>query len=226
MLKRQRGNRQRGLAALDLAALDLAAFGLAALLGLDASAAPAAVLVNELLANPGSDWNGDGAVDIKLDEWVEVVNTGPESVDLTGYFLRDGTGDTPHLGLSGVLAPGAVALFHGSDAVAWQEANDAGTSGLSLNNGGDTVQLIVPDPNDPLLYLVVDSRTYLPHEGEPERASGLLEGVWTLFDSLNVYGGSIVPVGTGCAPTPGLANVCEATPVVGATWGGLKAGFH
>jgi hypothetical protein len=216
MLKRKRWNRQNCLAGLSLAAL----------LGLGASAAPAEVLVNELLANPGSDWNGDSIVDIKLDEWVEVMNTGSESVDLAGYFLRDGTGDTPHLGLSGVLAPGAVALFYGSDAVIWQEANDAGSSGLSLNNGGDTVQLIVPDPNDPLVYLVVDTRTYLPHEGELERASGLLGGVWMLFDGLDLYGGSLVPVGTGCAPTPGLVNICDTTPVVGATWGGLKAGFH
>jgi hypothetical protein len=204
----------------------LAVFGLAVLLGLGATAALADVLVNELLANPGSDWNGDGAVDIKLDEWVEVVNTGPAPVDLAAYYLRDGTGETPHLGLSGVLAPGAVALFTGSDAVAWQLAHDAGNSGLSLNNGGDTVQLVVVDPNDPQAYLVVDSRSYLPHEGETDRASGLLEGVWTLFDSLNIYGGSIVPVGTGCAPTPGLMNVCETTPVVGTTWSGLKAEYR
>jgi hypothetical protein len=211
MLKRQRG---------------AAALGLAVLLLLGASAAPAEVLVNELLANPASDWDGDGVVDIKLDEWVEVVNTGPEAVDLDGYFLRDGTGDTPHFGFSGVLAAGAVVLVHGGDAVAWQEAHDAGSSGLSLNNGGDTVQIVVADPDDPAGFLVVDSRTYLPHEGEPDRASGLLEGVWTLFDGLDLYGGSLVPLGTGCAPTPGLANVCESTPVVGIAWGSLKAAFQ
>lgn len=200
--------------------------GLAVLLLLGASGAPAAVVVNELLANPATDWDGDGTVDIKRDEWVEVLNTGPETVDLAGYFLRDGTGDTPHLGLSGVLAAGEVALFTGGDAVAWQEANDAGTSGLSLNNGGDTVQLMVPDPADPLTYLVVDTRTYLPHEGDVDRASGLLEGAWTLFDRHNPYGGGLEPQGTGCAPTPGLVNLCDATPVVGCTWGGLKAGFE
>ncbi len=204
----------------------LAALGLAVLLMLGASAAPAEVLVNEVLANPASDWNGDGAVDIKLDEWVEVVNTGPGAVDLAGYFLRDGTGDTPHVGLIGELAPGAVVVVHGSDAVVWQEAHDAGNSGLSLNNGGDTVQLVMTDPNDPAAYVVVDSRTYLPHEGEPDRASGLHEGAWTLFDALDPYGGSLVPVGTGCAPTPGLVNVCEATPVVGATWSTLKAVYQ
>lgn len=203
-----------------------AACGLAVVLLLGANGAPAAVVVNELLANPATDWDGDGGVDIKLDEWVEVLNTGPETVDLAGYFLRDGTGDTPHLGLSGVLAPGEVALFDGGDAVVWQEANDAGSSGLSLNNGGDTVQLMVVDPADPAAYVVLDSRTYLPHEGEPDRASGLLEGVWMLFDRHNPYGGDLVPQGTGCAPTPGLTNVCEATPVVGCTWGGLKAGFE
>ncbi len=203
-----------------------AALGLAILLLLGASGAPAAVVVSEVLANPASDWDGDGVVDTKLDEWVEVLNTGPDPVDLAGYFLRDGTGYTPHLGLSGVLAPGEVACFDGGDAVAWQEANDAGSSGLSLNNGGDTVQLMVPDPADPQAYLVVDTRTYLPHEGEADRASGLIEGAWLLFDRLNPYGGSLVPLGTGCAPTPGLANLCEATPVVGCTWSGLKAGFE
>ncbi len=204
----------------------LVTLGLAVLLQLGANAAPAEVLVNELLANPASDWNGDGAVDVKLDEWVEVVNTGPEPVDLAGYFLRDGTGDTPHVGLSGVLAPGAVVLVHGSDAVAWQEAHDAGNSGLSLNNGGDTVQLVVAAPDHPTGYLVVDTRVYLPHEGEADRASGLLDGVWILFDGLNSYGGSLVPLGTGCAPTPALVNVCEATPVVGTTWSNVKAEYQ
>jgi hypothetical protein len=204
----------------------LAALGLALLLGFGASAAPAAVLVNEVLANPGSDWDGDGAVDIKLDEWVEVLNTGPDPVDLAGYFLRDGTGDTPHLGMFGILAPGTVAVFHGSDAVAWQLEHDAGNSGLSLNNGGDTVQVIVSDPGDPQAYLVVDTRTYLPHEGDTDRASGVISSVWTLFDALNPYGGALAPLGTGCGPTPGMVNVCEATPVVGTTWGGLKAGFR
>jgi hypothetical protein len=27
--------------------------------------------------DPGTDWNGDGTVDSKLDEWVEIVNSAP-----------------------------------------------------------------------------------------------------------------------------------------------------
>lgn len=191
-----------------------------------AAPAPAAVLVNELLASPGTDWDGDGAVDIKLDEWVEVVNTGPETVDLAGYFLRDGTGDTPHLELQGVLAPGEVAVFFGGDAVAWQAAHDAGNSGLSLNNGGDTVDVIVPDPDNPDAWLVVDHRTYLAHEGATDRASGLVNGAWTLFDALDPYGGDLIPRGTGCQPTPGFANLCESTPIEPVTWGSVKSAFQ
>ncbi len=189
--------------------------------------AGAQVIINEILAGPTLDWNGDGEADSRLDEWVEVANTGASPVDLAAYYLRDGTGDAPHLNLFGTLAPGATAVFYGSDAVAWQEAHDAGSSGLSLNNAGDTVALMIVDPADPTQYLVVDERTYLPHEGAPDRSSGVgPSGTWTLFDGLDPYGGDVPPSGTGCEPSPGLPNLCEqGTPVESATWGAVKSGF-
>ena len=71
------------------------------------------LIINEVLADPASDWNGDGAVDFKGDEWVEVRNVGPDVIDMSTYWLRDDTGDEPHLQLFGLIEPGDVNNFGG-----------------------------------------------------------------------------------------------------------------
>ena len=48
-----------------------------------------AVVLNEVMIHPGSDWNGDGVASAD-DEYIEVFNTGAEAVDLTGWKLDDG----------------------------------------------------------------------------------------------------------------------------------------
>ena len=186
----------------------------------------AELMLNEFLADPASDWNGDSEIDATLDEWVEVHNPGPDPVSLTAYWLRDGLGDTPHLNLFGTLQPGETAVFYGHHAVAWQQENGGGSSGLSLNNGGDTIVLLRTNDDDPDQLDVVDSLTYPSHVGEDDRAAGrLLDGdAWLLFDGLNPYAGELEPLGTGCEPTPGAANACDGgTPVTTYSWSTVKA---
>jgi hypothetical protein len=188
----------------------------------------AELVINELLADPATDWNGDGEVDTKLDEWVEVFNPGPDAVMLTAYWLRDGLGETPHLNLFGSLAPGEAAVFYGHHAVAWQAENDAGSSGLSLNNGGDTVELLRTNDLDPDQLDVVDSHVYEAHTTPDDRASGRLPdgGEWSLFDGLNPYDGDLEPQGTGCEPTPGAINDCPGgTAAEDRSWTRMKAVF-
>ena len=190
----------------------------------------AEVLINELMADPARDWDGDGAYSYRGDEWVEVLNAGSETVDLTGYWLRDGTGEEAHLNLFGMLAPGEVAVFTGSQAVAWQVERGLTVEGMSLNNTGDTVELLrtIPDTEGPQLE-VVDQAIYLDHEAEDDRSSGkdpLGQG-WCLYDGLNPYGGSQEPPGTGCDPTWGLPNDCQALPAEAAiSFGDLKATYR
>ena len=195
---------------------------------LSTGTAHAQLVVNELLADPASDWDGDGEVDTKLDEWVEVYNAGTADEHLTEYWLRDGLGDTPHLNMFGVLAPGETAVFYGYHAVAWHEENGAGSSGLSLNNSGDTVQLLRTHADLPDSLVVVDEKIYLAHEGADDRSTGRLPdgGDWSLFDELNPYSGDELPAGNGCSPTPGALNECDQTPVDAATWSTVKAHWH
>ncbi len=168
------------------------------------------LILNEILADPASDWNGDGVVDFKGDEWIEVYNDSLEPIDLSTYWLRDDTGDEPHLQLFGLLAAGDVAVFYGSDAVTWQEANGLATTGFSLNNGGDVVRLLRTIPNSAALELMYVAH-YEDHMAADDRSSGYnLNGYdWDLFDALNPYNGALLPAGNGCAPTPGLLNICD-----------------
>ena len=194
---------------------------------LAAPVAGADLLLNEILSSPSSDWDGDGLLSSRDDEWVEILNSGTAAVSLDGLFLRDGTGTAFHYGFTGSLAPGEVLLVYGSDAYAWQQANGAGSSGLSLNNSGDLVQL-VRDTGNPDAADIIDSIQLPGHAASSERSMGRVEGggPWVVFDALAPYGGSAEPQATGCAPSPGAQNVCDGiVPTQRIGVGRLKAKF-
>lgn len=191
-----------------------------------ASLAPrgvAEVRLNEILADPASDWNGDGSVDSKLDEWVEIVNTGPATVDLSTYRISDASaGESFRFALSGTIMPGEVRVYFGSEVVEWQAANGVSQFGLSLNNGGDTVTLYQVNGTD---VSVADSQAYVTAEVANDRSFGrspIGTGDWVIFDALNPYKGAQPPNPTGCAPSPGEGITCP-TPTQATTWGRVKA---
>jgi len=122
------------------------------------SPAHAGVVINELLADPGTvvDANCDGVIDSTDDEFVEIVNVGPGSVDLSDATLSDGTG-VQHTFPGGtvlgeleavvVFSGGTPALDGSSAGIApWcvdvrGRATVQVAGGLSLNNSGDTITL-------------------------------------------------------------------------------------
>jgi len=198
-----------------------------ALLAWCAAESSAQVLVNEILADPASDWDGDGAVLAKNDEWVEVINAGSSTVDMSAYRLGDLSGGYSwRYGFSGTLAPGAVIVVYGSLSLAWEAATGYGSAGSSLNNTGDTVVLYKLEGSD---TLVADSRGYLSHEVLDDRSTGRSKNSleeWRVFDALNPYTGTNPPLGTGCVPTPGRVNDCGFVPVEAVTWGAIKEMFN
>ena len=180
--------------------------------------------LNEVLAGPARDWDGDGIFDARRDEWLELRNYGAAPVDLTAYRVSDAD-STIRFAFSGSLAPGAVAIVNGRQAEDWQRSVGRTVSGLSLNKAGDTVILFRIGATD---TTAVDSKTYNSIEGASDRSTGRFGAggaVWTLFDGLNKYTGSGQPQGTGCMPTPGGENGCP-TPVSSTTWGKIKARFR
>ena len=190
-----------------------------------ASSAHAALRLNEVLAGPATDWNGSGAFSSRDDEWVEVVNDGVTAIDLSSYFLTDGSG-TPRYRFSGMLGPSTHRVVFGSDAYDWERSTGFPAFGLSLGNSGDEAQLWQIAGDDTLL---IDSVAWSSHTAAPDRALGRVPdatGAWGLLDGLNPYTGSLDPQGTGCSPSPGAANDCSSTPTRNTTWGRIKAGYR
>lgn len=184
----------------------------------------AQIRLNEIVADPQTDWNGDGAIDSKKDEWVEIMNVGAGAVDLANLRITDDSaGLAFRYALSGMLAPGQIRVFFGSDVVTWQTANGVSAFGFSLNNGGDTVYLYDVSGGDTTL---VDSRGYASAETAKDRAIGRLPngtGDWVVFDALNTYTGSTL-VATGCRPSPGVLTQC-VTGTETSSWGTIKFQF-
>jgi hypothetical protein len=190
------------------------------------SAVSAQVQLNEFLADPGIDWNNDGSISSKTDEWIEVINAGAAAADLSAYRLGDASGGYVwRYAFTGTLQPGEIAIVYGSDAVAWQAEAGYPSLGLSLNNAGDSVMLyriagadtMVADQYDYAAFEVVDDRSV------GRKVDG--SGSWVIFDALNPYSGATPPLGTGCYPSPGFTNECS-TPVDVRTWGSIKSLYN
>jgi hypothetical protein len=133
------------------------------------------LVINEFLPRAGFDWNEDGTVDV-YDEFIEVENLGPVSVDLKGWKLDDeaNLGSTPYTLPSTKLNSGQRAVFYGS------------VTGILLDDSGDTVRLINTRG------IIVDSRTYGVIKYADQTHCRLPDGAgyWTY----------------PCFPTPGLEN--------------------
>lgn len=181
------------------------------------------VLINEVLADPARDWNNDGSVSYRDDEWVEIINTGASVVSLDSMFLADGDAEiTIRLGFSGELAPHGVLVVFGSDAVAWQEANGSPSYGLSLNNSGDKISLVRISQGD---TIVVDSLKFSNETAEDDRSVGRNAneaGQWILFDAYNPCSRNCEFEPSGCIPTPGSSNTC-ITATDNSSWGAIKS---
>jgi hypothetical protein len=206
-----------------LAVLSLLLLTVSAVAPRSAGAAPD-VRISEFLAGPARDWDGSGTFSSRDDEWIEIVNAGAATADLSPYFITDGD-SIPRFGFTGTLAPGAVVLVTGSASVTWERATGHPVFGLSLGNSGDKVLLWKVTGPDTTL---VDGYTYKTQEAASDRAVGrTADGSdWKLEDALNPYTGATPPLGTGCAPTPGAPNDCGVVPTLRETWGRLKAQYH
>ena len=183
-----------------------------------AVSACANVVINELMADPASDWSpsdGDDTYDSLDDEWIELMNAGGEAVDMTGWKLRDAVSDSSwKFGFSGVLGAGDIIVLYGNEAYIWEDANGYTRNGLSLNNSGDTIELVRPDGT------VAASVSYGSGEVRDDCSYGRMPdggSQWVMYDGLNPAS----PPETGLVPTPGESNV--GSPVEEQTWGRIKA---
>jgi len=191
-----------------------------------AGAAACEVRLNEFMAAPARDWDGNALYSARDDEWVEIVQFGIGTADLSEYVISDADSTWRWRGSADALHAGEHRAIYGSDAVAWQNATGASVAGFSLANAGDTVRLWHVTATETTL---VDSYTYRAHEAGSDRSVGRIPnmtGAWQLFDALNPYTGTLSPQGNGCEPTPRNPNACNTTPAAPSSWGRIKSTYR
>ena len=76
------------------------------------------LLLNEFVAGPAQDWDGSGALSTRDDEWVEVYNSGPETLDLSFFVVTD-SDRLPRYAFGGALGPGERRLVFGRESYDW-----------------------------------------------------------------------------------------------------------
>jgi hypothetical protein len=182
------------------------------------------VAINEVLADPARDWNGDAATHSRDDEWVEIVNLSGAPVDLTGYRLA-AADTTWRFEFTGALLPGEVRVAYGRQSYEWEQATGNPAFGFRLSNEGGTLGLWRLGASDTML---VDQVSYTNEDAEDDRSAGRLEtdpSEWVVFDGLNRYDGDPPPISTGCPPTPGGTNHC-LTPAREQTWSEIKSMYR
>lgn len=109
------------------------------------SSVDASIVINEILADPAADADGDGVVSPLKDEFVELANTDALAASLENWTLADAI-QVRHTFNAGSSIPGYgfLVVF----------------GGLSLNNAGDTVTLKDAANN------LIDSYTFGPEGGK------------------------------------------------------------
>ena len=158
---------------------------------------PRSVRINEFLPKPGSDWNQDGYTDY-FDEFIELLNTGSDPVEIGGWMLDDqrGGGSRPY------VIPGGTWIQPNEFKVFFRRQTR-----IALNDGGDEIWLLGPDGSR------LDGRAYTRTRW-PDSA-------WGRFPD----GVSVLRL--GFPPTPGEPNrlpddilhpVHEPLPVIAGGW--------
>ncbi|MFP2927728.1 lamin tail domain-containing protein [Pyxidicoccus sp. 3LG] len=152
----------------------------------------ARVIINEFLADePAINGNPNPAY-----EFVEIVNTSPFSVDISGWSIWDSTnGAARHVFPSGIrLGAGkGYVVFGGAAAVPAGRTNAAAATGgtLGLGNSNDTVRLRLPNGTvvDQFAYTSAHVKDNVSANRSPD---GDPAGTFVLHDTL--------PSGTASSP--------------------------
>jgi lamin tail-like protein/IPT/TIG domain-containing protein len=191
----------------------------------------ATLIINEYLADPpdglAGDANGDGVRDASADEFVELVNNGIAPLDISLFTISDATQTRFTVPSGKVIPAGEAAVVFGGGTPTGAFGNAAanglvfavGGSGLSLNNGGDTIT--VKDS----LGAVVDAVTFGATEGGSNQSitrSPDITGPFVEHSTAAGSGGALFSPGTRVngAPftttDPVIASISPAGAIAGA----------
>ncbi len=150
--------------------------------------AEAAILINEILADPAGDANQDGSVHTTRDEFIELVNTGPDALSLMNWTLADAI-QTRHTlsAISAIPGYGFFVVFGGGSPTGFLNAEIASTGSLGLNNPGDVISLY--DAGG----LLTDQLSYGAEGGADASLTRSPDGIGLFVQHLTVSPGAFSP---------------------------------
>ncbi len=156
----------------------------------------AQLIINEVLYDPSNtllegDANGDGFYDQTQDEFIEFVNIGTTSLNLSGYQIWDDTliGTLVYTIPNGTIIPpqGALVVFGGGKPVGLFGGAlvlaDTGVSGLSLNNSGEVI-VIKDSSGKTILIFNSDALSNNPNESYTRNPD--LTGAFVQHTTVNI----------------------------------------
>ena len=174
------------------------------------------IIINEFLYDPasGADANGDGQASTTNDEFVEFYNKEASAVDISGWTISDASGIKHTFpSLTVIPAGGFMTVFGGGTAANYTGVGGlfmaAIPSGLSLNNGGDDIELKTDAG-----YLVT-SYSYSSGQGV-DQALGLnpdITGSYVLHQDIVALGRSFSPGNLNVSP----ATFCSISAITAGT---------
>jgi hypothetical protein len=151
---------------------------------------PEAIVINEFLSQPRTDWNGDGKVD-SGDGFIELKNLSTVAITINGYRLDDQDGDSlPYTIKDVTMQPGTRKVFFASQ------------TGILLSTGGDSVRLFKSSgslPSDAFTYGVIK----VPDQ------------TWCRLPDSTPRTYEVIAWKFGCAPTPGDVNKLAESVFIG-----------
>ena len=163
--------------------------------------------LSEVLSDPAEPGR-DGSY-----EWVELVNTGTEPIDLAGWIIEDSSArDTlPSL----LIAGGGYALIAGATAAipagVLTVSPADGELGNGLGNSGDRLRLLAPDGS------IVDEMSYGENTSVFDPPPAAPEAGQTIGVDASQLATGEAEWATTLRPTPGGPNVFARAPQAGAS---------
>ena len=174
------------------------------------------IIINEFLYDPasGADANGDGQASTSNDEFVEFYNKEASAVDISGWTISDASGIKHTFpAATSIPADGFMTVFGGGTAANYTGVGGlfmaAIPSGLSLNNGGDDIELRTD------AGILVTSYSYSSGQGV-DQALGLnpdITGSYVLHEDIIALGRSFSPGNLNVSP----ATFCSISAITAGT---------
>ena len=100
--------------------------------------------INEVMANP---WPSNDSDSWPGGEWVEILNTGTEIIDLSGWFLEDNAGNKIYMDVTHLIGSDSsdTESFHIAGGHTRIVATNGSSSSGILNNGAEQLHLKLPN---------------------------------------------------------------------------------